>query len=331
MSNAENYSIFYLIAGDGNSAPAHRNAESDAIRDAIDSARGTSGFVWVHFQGDVNFISSSTQSIGLPGPVTRIISAQETRPRCTVVDEGAVVILRGVNLNEGAEPEDMISIRVWLERGLIVTCAIRQLLGVSDFCEMIETGRAPLSPAQLAGQIALRLADRTEPVVASLNEQVDDLEEMLEDDASRISRATLADIRRTAIILRRYIFPQRDALTTLVIEELGWIDQRAMSQLREAVDRVTRLTEELDALRDRAQVIHDQIMDERSERMNRQMLVLTVVAALFLPISFLTGLFGMNVGGLPLEQNPFGFAIIVAAMAVILILELLIFRWMRLI
>ena len=306
MSNAENYSIFYLIAGDGNSAPAHRNAESDAIRDAIDSARGTSGFVWVHFQGDVNFISSSTQSIGLPGPVTRIISAQETRPRCTVVDEGAVVILRGVNLNEGAEPEDMISIRVWLERGLIVTCAIRQLLGVSDICEMIETGRAPLSPAQLAGQIALRLADRTEPVVASLNEQVDDLEEMLEDDASRISRATLADIRRTAIILRRYIFPQRDALTTLVIEEL-------------------------DALRDRAQVIHDQIMDERSERMNRQMLVLTVVAALFLPISFLTGLFGMNVGGLPLEQNPFGFAIIVAAMAVILILELLIFRWMRLI
>ena len=306
MSNAENYSIFYLITGDGNSAPAHRNAESDAIRDAIDSARGTSGFVWVHFQGDVNFISSSTQSIGLPGPVTRIISAQETRPRCTVVDEGAVVILRGVNLNEGAEPEDMISIRVWLERGLIVTCAIRQLLGVSDICEMIETGRAPLSPAQLAGQIALRLADRTEPVVASLNEQVDDLEEMLEDDASRISRATLADIRRTAIILRRYIFPQRDALTTLVIEEL-------------------------DALRDRAQVIHDQIMDERSERMNRQMLVLTVVAALFLPISFLTGLFGMNVGGLPLEQNPFGFAIIVAAMAVILILELLIFRWMRLI
>ena len=306
MSNAENYSIFYLIAGDGNSAPAHRNAESDAIRDAIDSARGTSGFVWVHFQGDVNFISSSTQSIGLPGPVTRIISAQETRPRCTVVDEGAVVILRGVNLNEGAEPEDMISIRVWLERGLIVTCAIRQLLGVSDICEMIETGCAPLSPAQLAGQIALRLADRTEPVVASLNEQVDDLEEMLEDDASRTSRATLADIRRTAIILRRYIFPQRDALTTLVIEEL-------------------------DALRDRAQVIHDQIMDERSERMNRQMLVLTVVAALFLPISFLTGLFGMNVGGLPLEQNPFGFAIIVAAMAVILILELLIFRWMRLI
>ena len=306
MSNAENYSIFYLIAGDGNSASAHRNAESDAIRDAIDSARGTSGFVWVHFQGDVNFINSSTQSIGLPGPVTRIISAQETRPRCTVVDEGAVVILRGVNLNEGAEPEDMISIRVWLERGLIVTCAIRQLLGVSDICEMIETGRAPLSPAQLAGQIALRLADRTEPVVASLNEQVDDLEEMLEDDASRISRATLADIRRTAIILRRYIFPQRDALTTLVIEEL-------------------------DALRDRAQVIHDQIMDERSERMNRQMLVLTVVAALFLPISFLTGLFGMNVGGLPLEQNPFGFAIIVAAMAVILILELLIFRWMRLI
>ncbi len=72
---------------------------------------------------------------------------------------------------------------------------------------------------------------------------------------------------------------------------------------------MTRLAEELDAIRDRAQIVHYQIMDNRAELMNLQMLVLSMVAAIFLPLGLLTGLLGINVGGIRGVDNPWAFVI----------------------
>ena len=66
----------------------------------------------------------------------------------------------------------------------------------------------------------------------------------------------------------------------------------------------------LDAIRDRAQVVQDQVMDTRAEQMNKQMLLLSVVAAIFLPLGFITGLLGINVGGMPGADNPAAFWIV---------------------
>ncbi len=125
------------------------------------------------------------------------------------------------------------------------------------------------------------------------------------------------------------MFPQRDALIILQDEELPWLGEDDRSRIREAADRVTRLAEELDAIRDRAEVIHDQIMDERAELMNRRMLVLSVVAAIFLPLSLISGVFGMNVGGMPGLENPAAFWIVCGAMVVLAGVFYLLFKWLR--
>jgi zinc transporter len=136
----------------------------------------------------------------------------------------------------------------------------------------------------------------------------------------------LADVRHQAIVLRRYMVPQRDALTTLEIEDLGWLGDRDRSRIREAADRVTRLGEELDAIRDRAQIVHDQIMDRRAEAMNRNMLVLSVVAAIFLPLGLITGLLGINVGGIPGEAWPWAFWVVCGLLVGIAAGQVLVFR-----
>jgi zinc transporter len=89
---------------------------------------------------------------------------------------------------------------------------------------------------------------------------------------------------------------------------------------------VLRLGEDLDAIRDRSQVVHDQIMDRRAERMNNQMLVLSVVAAIFLPLGLLTGLLGINVGGIPGTDNPWAFWIVCAALIATAVALVLWFR-----
>ena len=150
-----------------------------------------------------------------------------------------------------------------------------------------------------------------------MNERVDELEELLLDEKSDVQRTSLSEIRKSAIGLRRFMIPQRDALTTLEIEDLDWLSDRDRSRIREATDRITRLGEELDAIRDRAQVINDQIMGRRAETMNRQMLILSVVAAIFLPLGLITGLLGINVGGIPGADNPWAFAIVCVLLVVL--------------
>ncbi|UFI06850.1 zinc transporter ZntB [Roseibium aggregatum] len=295
----------YFMDGHGSA----RKGELDEL--SANPSRNTDpGFTWVHLHRDNSSAQEWLQKCDLDSFVMEALSAEETRPRCTVHGNGAILILRGVNLNPGAEPEDMISTRLWIEEKRVIGVWIRPLKAINDLFDAIETNRAPSSPGDLVAKLALRLADRAEPTIANLNERIDELEENLLDETVDASKDTIADIRRAAITLRRYMFPQRDALTTFEIEDLPWLTDRDRSRIREAADRVTRLGEELDAIRDRAQVVHDQIIDKRSETLNRRMFVLSVVTAIFLPLGLLTGLLGINVGGIPGTGDPWAFLIV---------------------
>lgn len=279
------------------------------------------GFTWLHLHRDTPEAAAELEAVGLSSHALEALRAEETRPRCLPEDDGsgALLNLRGVNLNPGAEPEDMISVRIWLEPRRVVSVWLRPLKAVRDLCDGIDQGRAPSSPIALVTQLAFRLTDRIEPVVGALEDRVD----ALEDDPALLSatdeggEAVLSPIRRRAIILRRYMLPQRDALSTLEQEGLDWITPREHTRLREACDRVTRLCEELEALRERAQILQDSINHRRSDAMNRQMLVLSVVAAVFLPLGLLTGLLGINVGGIPMAEDPAGFWIVTGLIIVI--------------
>jgi zinc transporter len=266
------------------------------------------GFTWVH----VNATGAGGQGwlagAGFDPLTLAALTAGETRPRATAHGETVLAYLRGVNLNPGAEPEDMVSLRLFVSAALVVTVERRELVAVDDVIAGFSRGPGPTSPGELVARLALRIAERAEPVVARLNERIDDLEDDVPEQGPVAGlRGELADIRRMAIMMRRYLFPQRDALSTLEIEDMAWLDQHARSRLREATERVTRLAEELDAIRDRAQVVHDMVMDLRSEAMNRQMLLLSVVSAIFLPLGFITGLMGINVGGIPGAHTPWAF------------------------
>ena len=269
---------------------------------------------------------------GLDPLVVSALTAQDTRPRCTVHGDGALLNLRGVNLNPGDEVEDMVSVRLWITGDAVVSAQLRRLMAVGDVWDSAMRGQGPVRTGDLVARLALRLADRAEPVIAGLNERIADIEDQVDQGPWAVSRADLADVRRMAIKLRRHIAPQRDALSTFEIEDLPWINHADRSRLREAVERVTRLSEELDAIRDRAQVVQDQIMEHRSEVMNHQMLILSVVAAIFLPLGLLTGLLGINVGGMPGENDPRAFWIVTAGIVAVGLALYWIFRalgWLR--
>ena len=199
-------------------------------------------------------------------------------------------------------------------------------MAVSNLHEALQAGRGPRDTCDLLVQLSAGLVDRMAPVIEELDDLVDSLEDELLTAESREIRHSLRDVRRTAIALRRYLAPQRDAMARMQSEDLACIDNRQKARLREITDRVIRYVEDLDEARERAAVVQDELMNRLSEQMNRNMYLLSVVAAIMLPLGFLTGLLGVNVGGIPLADNSHGFLIVSAFLVAIIALEVLLVR-----
>jgi zinc transporter len=288
------------------------------------------GILWVHLDQDAGGSDGwLVERSGLDPLVVEALLAENTRPRCVPMDGGTMLFLRGVNLNPGASPEDMVSIRMWLEADRVISVRIRRLLSVDDLRVAIAQGRGPTGVGDFVAWLADRLADRMGGVIADIDDAVDRLQEQVLESGPHTLRTDLNNLRREIIAMRRYLAPQREALIRLANQELPGFTDRDRLQAREEADRVTRYVEDLDSARDRATVTQEELDNRLSEQLNSRMYVLSMVAAIFLPLGFLTGLFGINVGGIPMAENPSGFVDIVLILLVVVVVQVVLFRWRR--
>lgn len=286
------------------------------------------GVLWVHLDytnpDDRQWLETAS---GLDPLVVEALLAEETRPRATGFEDGLLIALRGVNLTPGAEPDDMVAIRLWVSRERIVSTRRRRLMSVADVVEQLSSGKGPGSSAQCLVELVDCLVGRMSDTVDQFEDRVAELEDQILEASSAVMRFELATLRRQAITLRRYLAPQREALARLGTAMAGWLDDSGQLQLREVADRLVRHVEDLDAVRERAAVVQEELLSRMSEQMNSRMYVLSVVAAIFLPLGFLTGLLGINVGGIPGAENSLAFVIFIGMLVLVVLLQVLVFRW----
>lgn len=263
---------------------------------------------------------------GIPASVTEALLEEETRPRATEKGDGLVVILRGASVIPGAEPDELISIRIWLERDRIITLRQFHFETIAMLRAIGRRGGLPQSPVGLFVAIARDLADRMWPVVDNLGGLLDDAEaEMLDSPGPRLD-GQIAEIRRQAIRLHRFLLPQREALISASRAPLAWIDAEARSMLIETAERTMRIVEDLGEIRDRSAVAMEELRAKRDDRLHRTTYLLTLVAAIFLPLSLVTGLLGVNVGGVPGSHDPGAFWIVSGMLVILAGLLILVFK-----
>ncbi len=186
-------------------------------------------------------------------------------------------------------------------------------------------GRGATSVGEFIAELADGLIGRMADVLGALGEGLDSVEEEVA-GTPEAQRAALIDLRRQSIALRRYLSPQRDALARLSTERISWLGERERLQLREVLDRTTRYVEDLEAARERAAVTQEALANRLAEQLNSRMYALSVVAGVFLPLSFLTGLLGINVAGIPGAETWWAFAAVCGSLGLLTIGEVLLFR-----
>ncbi|RCX30303.1 zinc transporter ZntB [Thioalbus denitrificans] len=309
----------YLLDGHGGGALQ----DMDGVRRWHPGA----GTLWVH----LDYTSPDARAwlaeeSGIDPVIASALLAEETRPRALAVGEGLLVVLRGVNLNPGADPEDMVSIRLWFDGERIISTRRYKLLAIADLRAAIEDGGGPETPGGFLVRLAEGLLLRMSSVVHDLDGAVDALEEDVLSAESHALGPRLSGLRRQAIMLRRYLAPQREALNRLVLEKVNLIAANERAELREVADRTSRYLEDLDAARERAAVTQEELNSRLSSRMEQRMYLLSMVAAVFLPLGFITGLLGINVGGIPGEGVGWGFLAVCTLLAAVLAGQMLYFR-----
>jgi len=290
-----------------------QGGSSDFKWNSVSSWTPEQGCLWLHFNFEEAEVSQWLHGqSNLNVLAVLALLSEETRPRTTNLGSELLLSLRGVNLNPGSDPEDMVSIRLWTDGHRIISTERRKLLSTEDVLERIDAGIGPVDAGGLIVELIDRIVHRMSDTVDNFESDVMTLEEQVMSEAPNRLRYDLAQLRKQTISLRRYLAPQREALNRLIMERFAWITDDYRMQLREISDRLIRHIEDIDAVRERAAVTQEELLSQTSEQMNKRMYVLSIVAAVFLPLGFFTGLMGINVGGMPGVEDKHAFWVVVA-------------------
>jgi zinc transporter len=300
MDNENALVYAYLLDGEG-------GGKSIGMSE-IQSWNSNEGLLWVHFDSKNPEAQAWLENkSGLSLLTCTSLLEQETRPRNIVSDDGLLLILRGVNPNPGDDPEDMVAIRMLMTEHRIISMRYRRVMAVQDIQKAIDKGNGPCTTGEFLVMITELIADRISDTVVELDDKVSALENSVLTAESHDLRSQLADLRRMSISLRRYIAPQRDVLARLLHDRISWLTDLDRAHIREVAERTARYVEDIDSARERAAVTQEELNNRLSEQMNKAMYTLSIVAAIFLPLGLLTGLLGINVGGIPGTESDWAF------------------------
>jgi zinc transporter len=265
----------------------------------------------------------------LPPVAVDALLAEETRPRYADFGNGDVIILRGINLNPGDEPDDMVALRCWFSDMRVVTVSRRQVQSVKELRERVQAGTPFASAGGLLVALGQALTVKIRGLVRTMEEAVGAHEDALLRDPNADVRDDLQRLQAQTIGLHRFVEPQHEALHDILADPPGWLSDQDGERLREVADQTRRAVETLGALRESIRSMQDQMSLRQAERMNRISYLLTIIAGLFLPLNLVAAMLGANVGGIPGAESSNGFWWMTGVLIALTVGGLFALRWMR--
>ena len=264
---------------------------------------------WLHLnythRQSAEWLQSTAQ---IPDAVRDALAGDSMRPRVSRLGDGFMIVLRSVNHNSDARPDQLVAMRVFINDKLIVSTRRRKVYAVDEVLTDLQNGNGPIDCGSWLVDVCDALTDHTSEFIEELHDKIIEMEDALLDQRMP-ARGELGLLRKQLIVMRRYMAPQRDVYARLASEKLGWMDDSERRRMQEIADRLGRGLDDLDAGVARTAILADEVASQMAESMNRRTYTMSLMAMIFLPATFLTGLFGVNLGGIPGGEWRYGFTI----------------------
>ncbi len=195
-----------------------------------------------------------------------------------------------------------------------------------DLKSQIEKGKVIKNSAEFLYNLIYQILSSAAPFLYALGNKVDDLEEKIMSTYNVMFREEVLQVRTSLTTFKRYLSPQKEVIAKLKSCDQSFINDWARRHFRENLDQITMIIEEVDESRDRAQILHDEIFHGMSEKLNKSIYILSLVSSIFIPLTFLTSVFSVNIAGLPGLENPRAFFWMSVTIVMIALIQVILFK-----
>ncbi len=285
---------------------------------------------WVDVQGlgDEKALWRIAQAFGIHPLALEDAVNLPQRAKAEPYDEHLLIIGR-TPVRDDAGKLDMPQVSIFVGPGYVVTFQDRRRGLFDPVRARIRAGKGPIRSMRsdyLAYALLDTMIDRYYPVVEDLVERIDTLEDEVIHDPTPGMLPELYQIRRELVLLRRVGGPQRVAIHDLSKNDSAFISAEVRTYLRDTHDHIAQLAELIDSSRDLTLAVMDMYLSAIGNRTNDIMKVLTLLSSIFIPLTFLAGIYGMNFEFMPEIHRRWAYPIVISAMLVIAAAMYLAFR-----
>jgi len=200
---------------------------------------------------------------------------------------------------------------------LVVSAHVRPWRSIDQLREAVQSGHVFRSPIEILARLFRDQASVLVDIVRKSKKQVGPMEQQLLARRISVSRSELGSLRRMLVRLQRLLAPEPAAFFRLLNRPPNWIAEDELQNLQQSAEKFSTSISDAAALVERVKQLQEELSALVSEQTNRTLFVLTMVTVLALPINLVAGLFGMNVGGIPLAQERYGFFLVVCPLVVL--------------
>jgi len=296
-----------------------------------DLAKGsTDGISWLHFNlTDVRACDWIRHFNRLPDAARETLLSTSEHICIHRVGDAFAGVFDDLHHDVDADLETIGLVRLYADESLLITGRRHPLRAIERLRKELEEGLIVGGTAALLARLLHHLGAIFESETLGLSQQIDSIEDRILAGHFHHEGGNLGKVRRLVSRLRRYLGAERHALRGIVGHLPPWFGEVGTTMLRQSIGRLDSVAQDLELLQERGHVLQDELAGRVSEATNRNLYLLSIITTVFLPISLITGIFGMNVGGLPWLQNSFGFWWVLLGMASIAAVVLLLLRWRR--
>ena len=304
--------------------------DTEDIAGSLEAPLPSGGWRWLHVnRSDETSRRWLERESGLSTEVLEAMLSDDTQPRAAELDGGLLLILRGRNRDVGQRIADLVSIRLFMTSTRVISVRLRPFAPSARLAEIYKSGPGPTSPSAFLDRMLDIMLAQIEEGLDWIGAEIDELEEIaLTGPGGELQqqRGTLNSLKRAVIARRRYLRPQQHALARLATLDAGCLEQKHRSSFAEAADQTGRIVEDLDELRERATIVAEEMQARMTDRLNRTLVTLAIVSTVFLPLTVVTSLFGVNLEGIPYHKQEWSFSAFVAMLGFVALLSVLLVR-----
>jgi zinc transporter len=237
-----------------------------------------------------------------------------------------LLILRGINEIKNSKTSEMVSVRIWIDKERVITIQKRPMKSIFEIEKKINDGfKIKNSGEFLYNLITLTLQNISEYIYAT-GEGIDEIEQEVLTTRNMKYRDIIVHTRSQLTVSRRYLSPQKDVILSLRNCQYPWIDEYAIRHFQEDADQIIHTIEEVDEVLMRSKILHDELAHALNEKINNNMFKISMITIIFMPLTFITSLLGMNFQKIPGAGNPNGFYITCIIMLIITIAQMLFYK-----